>query len=198
MRPRTGPEATWPGIPLGAQLVLVPVAQDGQLWGTREHGRLFVQARRPHEPLADLPGIRYEEMSVAELCRRLPTGATAGIGRMSRLLDCSQGALTQMPAQADLSVFDKHSQVRPVDVTEWGLPQSLPGLEDVRLYRIVDMRASLTASLAVVPHTDPDTVEDVMRACSDHRVTVPVQVWEAGKLPAWLRRAAESSGDDEA
>ena len=100
------------------------------------------------------------------------------------------GALTQVPAQIDLSGFDKHSQVRSADATEWGLPQSLPGMEDLRLYRIVDMRVSLPASLAVVPHADPDTVKAVLRACSDHQVAVPVQVWEAGKLPAWLRRAA--------
>lgn len=137
-------------------------------------------------------------MSVAELCRRLPSGATVGIGRMSRRLDCSRDALTRVPAQADLNRFDKHSHVRPADATEWGLPQSVPGLDKLRLFTVVDMPASLTAWLVVARHTDPAAVKAVMRACSDHQVAVPLQVWEAGKLPAWLLRAIESPGRAEA
>lgn len=200
IRPSPGrvarPAGTWPGVPLGSQVVLVPVAQDGELWGTREHGRLFVQARRLHEPLADLPGIRYQQMSVAELCRRLPTGATAGIGRMSRWLDCSHGALTQLPVEVDLSGFDKHSRVEPADAADWGLPKPVPGLDDPRLYEVLDMRRALKASLVVVKHADPATVETFLRACSEHRVAVPLQLWEAGRLPGWLRRAVEHSGED--
>jgi hypothetical protein len=185
-----GPSLVWPGIPLGSQRVFVPVDENGELWGTREHGRLFVQARRAHEPHEGSRGVRYDEMTVAELCRRLPAEATAGLGLLGRPIDCADPTtLERSPAQADLRAFDRRSRVRPADGAVLGFDVSGPPLHGARFYEVVDTRARVSAVIAVVNKADGDAVDAFQRLCVQRQVGTPLQLWETGNLPGWLHQA---------
>jgi hypothetical protein len=188
-----GPSLVWPGIPLGSQRVFVPVDENGELWGTREHGRLFVQARRAHEPHEGSRGVRYDEMTVAELCRRLPAEAAAGLGLLGRPIDCADPTtLGRLPAQVDLRTFDRRSRVRPTDGTDWRLDASGPPLDGARFYDVVDTRAMVSAVVVIVDSADDDVVEAFQRQCAQGQIGSPLQLWEARNLPKWLQRVTRA------
>jgi hypothetical protein len=179
------PLSSWPGVPFGRRRVLAPEDDQG-LWGPRDHGVLHVPLRWPHESAPGPDSVRWTPTTIAEVCHRLPSGATLGVGAQQAPVRCERQTLERLPAALD--VRSKHHHL-----TVTLLPDEDPFVAvavrhgAASTYRLHARGAGLLLLAVREPGAAPGEGADFAADCREAGLEDPAQLWDRADVPRWLR-----------